>query len=110
MSEITEELNRPTLANCPFCGGNGKWSPKFYATTITCDACGAGLYFLWDQDEMVYVGEAINAWARLQAHRSRKEKTFTRATFLSTDRTVRKIFEIHYIAHYRPKFNKAGLA
>lgn len=58
MSEITEELSMPTLAPCPFCGGNGKWSPKFYATIITCDACGA------DGPPCDDIAEAAGAWNR----------------------------------------------
>jgi hypothetical protein len=43
------------------------------------DVAGFYVYFLWDEDVLVYVGQTISWCTRISAHRS--DKTFTRVTF-----------------------------
>ena len=63
------------------------------------------VYFLWDGDELVYVGSTCTLLVRLAQHRPRKR--FTRATayeYASDDDMMTA--EALYTLRYKPKYNK----
>ena len=65
------------------------------------------VYFLYDKDELVYVGQSRHVPARVNSHRD--DKTFDRvAAFPSTSLGVLEV-EYANIRHYRPRYNKAGV-
>jgi len=64
------------------------------------------VYFLWDGDELVYVGSTFALLGRLGDH-ERQGKAFDRATYYAyADRRDMLCAEALYTVRYRPKYNK----
>jgi len=68
----------------------------------------AGVYFLFDGEELVYVGEGWNCLLRVAEHtRKESEKRFTHWAFLPIDSpTERKALERELRSRYATRFNK----
>ena len=62
------------------------------------------VYFLWDDDKLVYAGSSVNVVERVAAHR--RTKVFTRATYLeyATEDDMRTA-EALYIRRFTPPMN-----
>lgn len=67
----------------------------------------SGIYFLFDGDEIVYVGQSKNVWKRLAQHS--KDKLFNGYTVLSCDPASLDDIEKHYIKEFSPKYNQQHL-
>jgi DNA-binding phage protein len=66
------------------------------------------LYFLYDNNELVYIGKSINhPAARVRAHI--KDKEFTNAFFAEIERDAVLEKERALIRQYKPKYNQAFL-
>jgi len=68
----------------------------------------SGVYFLFEGDELVYIGEGWNCFLRVAEH-TRKESTkkFTHWSYLEIpSRSERKIVERTLRAQYSPRYNK----
>lgn len=68
----------------------------------------SGVYFLFDGDELVYVGESGDIYGRVQSHRAVAQtggKKFDHAAFMEYPAEQRKKVEASYIRKYRPKYN-----
>ena len=61
-----------------------------------------GVYFLLDQDEIVYVGQSVNVYARIAQH---QDKKFDRYAFISCSVDALDKLESIYIHYLRPKLN-----
>jgi excinuclease UvrABC nuclease subunit len=61
------------------------------------------VYFLWDGDELVYVGKSTNGLSRVYAH---VDKVFTEVSYQVVDPSYIDILEQTYIKVYKPKYNK----
>lgn len=67
----------------------------------------AGLYFLFDGEELVYVGQSNNAYRRISEHR-KYGRVFQRFAFLAVpDPAERDRLEAAYIQKFSPKYNGA---
>lgn len=64
-----------------------------------------GVYFLLDDDEIVYVGQSTDIEARISVHYNQKKKRFNRYTYLSCSAEYLNDIEAHYIVHLAPKYN-----
>lgn len=70
-----------------------------------------GLYFLWQDDELIYIGEAAHIRRRCNEHVSVDRKQFTHATYLELpdfgehSRFTRMHFEREYVRKYKPRLN-----
>ena len=62
------------------------------------------VYFLFDGDELVYVGKSTNLFARIGTHVAEGFKKFDRFEFYETDDQDR--MEEFFIRLLRPKYNK----
>ena len=62
----------------------------------------AGVYFLLDGEEVVYVGQAVNVHARISQHR---DKSFSRYAFVPCPRECLDKLESLYIHCLRPRLN-----
>lgn len=62
----------------------------------------SGVYFLLDGDEVVYVGQAVNVFARIEGHR---EKRFDRFAFVPCAPEMLDKLESLYIHCLRPRLN-----
>lgn len=63
----------------------------------------AGVYLLWLNDELVYVGQSINGTSRIMDHR--KDKVYNRYTWISVSLEELDDIERFFIKKYRPKYN-----
>jgi predicted DNA-binding transcriptional regulator AlpA len=66
-----------------------------------------GIYFLLAGDDVVYVGQSIDVYARITAHVSHRTKVFDRWAYLKADQNDLNTLERHYICLLRPQFNLA---
>lgn len=67
----------------------------------------SGVYFLFEGDELVYVGEGWNCALRVAEHtRKESKKVFSSWTFLPMeDERERKALEREVCLQYKPKYN-----
>ena len=65
-----------------------------------------GIYFLYDGDELVYVGQAENVLVRLSAHRKETSKEFDSFSWISMPNGNLNQTKAEYISQYRPRLNK----
>ena len=73
-----------------------KWSTgKIYRPAI---------YFLFDGDEIVYIGQSINPYSRITQHI--KKKNFSHVRFLPCSSRRMNYWEQKLISKYNPKYNK----
>jgi predicted GIY-YIG superfamily endonuclease len=66
----------------------------------------AHVYFLFNNDELVYVGSTAWLRNRISQHRHEKEKTFTDVYYITIPLKDRDEVEMHYIELYKAKYNK----
>lgn len=68
----------------------------------------SGVYFLFHNDEVVYIGQGWNCFLRVAEH-TRKDscKIFTHWSYVEVEsETERKALERELIKKHRPKFNR----
>lgn len=65
----------------------------------------SGVYFLWRNSRLMYVGESKNIYARIREHKW-EGKRFTHATYLYFQRQSKMEIEARYVMHYRPPLNR----
>lgn len=61
-----------------------------------------GIYFLFDEDVVVYIGQAINILRRITEH---IDKTFTSYSYIECSDVEMNLLERKYIETYSPKYN-----
>lgn len=64
-----------------------------------------GVYFLIQDKEVVYIGQAIDIYRRIGQHQYDKNKQFNRYAFILCDKSELDIIETLYIHHFSPKYN-----
>jgi predicted GIY-YIG superfamily endonuclease len=76
-------------------------------SSLLMGAC-SGVYFLFQNDELVYIGEGWNCLLRVAEHtRKDSTKVFNRWNFVPiNDVQERKTFERQLRAQLKPKYNK----
>lgn len=77
-------------------------------TSVPIQGNVSGVYFLFHNDEVVYIGQGWNCFLRVAEH-TRKDscKTFTHWSFIEIkSETDRKALERELIKKHRPKFNR----
>jgi hypothetical protein len=80
-------------------------------TAISLHGVSAGVYFLFDANELVYIGESWNCVLRVGEHTKKKgRKVFGSWNFIPVEEeSDRKSFEDLLVQRYQPKYNKAKL-
>ena len=68
----------------------------------------SGVYVLFHNDDVVYVGQGWNCFLRVAEHtRKDSDKIFTHWNFVEISSELeRKLFERELINEYRPKYNR----
>ncbi len=82
---------------------------KLYASSNKLEGNCSGIYFLFDGQELVYVGKGWNCLLRVAEHtRKDSDKKFTswNYMYIENDRECNEL-ERELIRTYKPKFNKA---
>ena len=67
---------------------------------------GGGVYFLYDKDELVYIGQSDNLYRRIGQHIAEKTKKFDRFELYPTEDRVR--LEGFLINMFKPRYNIAS--
>lgn len=70
----------------------------------------SGVYFLFDGDEIVYVGQSKNVHARIATHMSEGLKVFTHWAFIQLPDGERLEAERYLIELFKPKYHRVLLA
>ena len=65
------------------------------------------VYFLFDGDRIVYVGQSVNFMSRIGSHK--RDKTFTHCRVMFCLKRRMSYWESIFIKRYKPKYNRAGL-
>ena len=65
------------------------------------------VYFLFDGDRIVYVGQSVNFMSRSGSHK--RDKTFTLCRVMFCLKRRMSYWESIFIKRYKPRYNKAGL-
>lgn len=102
LDQIQEHLNqdRKHLLNSVMC--NRRSIDDIRSITAIC-----GVYFLWQNDTIVYIGMSKHIGNRLRSHASEKISFFDHFSFLQTENDVEAAnLERLFIANNDPKFNK----
>jgi excinuclease UvrABC nuclease subunit len=75
---------------------------------IPLDGACSGVYFLYQADELVYIGEGWNCLLRVAEHtRKDSDKVFSHWSYLRVgDETRRKQLERDLRAKHKPRFNR----
>ena len=69
----------------------------------------SGIYFLLDEDEIVYIGQSRDIRRRIGLHLSDGCKRFNSIRFFKCSRARLDHNETRLIAFYRPKYNIVGV-
>lgn len=69
---------------------------------LTC-----GIYFLFDGEDIVYVGQSTEVELRIQKHRKEGRKKFDSWNFIECPATWLDDMETDCIIHFDPKYNKS---
>ena len=65
------------------------------------------IYFLFDGDEIVYVGQCKNGILRINEHSASKGKKFDSYCYIECDKRKLNQTEFEYIVKFAPKYNKS---
>jgi excinuclease UvrABC nuclease subunit len=65
-----------------------------------------GIYFLFNLDEVVYIGQSKNINSRIAQHISENEKEFDCFSFITCNKNQLNKLEEKYIFHHSPLYNK----
>ena len=65
------------------------------------------IYFLFDEDTLVYVGQSKNPCSRIGSHN--RDKTFTHYRIMACLKRRMNYWESLLNSRYKPRYNKAGL-
>ena len=69
-----------------------------------------GIYFLYDRDELVYIGQSIHMKARIYKDHIKSDKIFDSYRYIEVDKnTELDRLELLYILEYNPRYNKNSL-
>lgn len=72
---------------------------------VTRSAQRAGVYFLWLEKRLQYIGSSMNVRRRVCLHDCYKETIFDRATFLAVPWPWHLSLEAYYIRQLKPRWN-----
>jgi hypothetical protein len=65
-----------------------------------------GVYFLFLNEEIVYIGQSTNVYTRIQAHVNQGEKVFNKVFVQIVPEEINLLaVEKHWILKYRPRYN-----
>ncbi len=95
--------------NHPVCESSVSLQLKKVRHIKTFDVLGAHpyyIYFLCDNNAVVYVGQTVNLFNRIKAHS--KDKEFDSAHYIVITKAEVDKTEIRYIREFRPKYNKTN--
>ena len=67
----------------------------------------SGIYYLWNLDKIVYIGQSSNMYIRIMEHLIEGIKTFQEISYIESNNiTEREVFETLLINKIRPEYNK----
>lgn len=82
-----------------------EWIRSYRGKTKVADLARPSIYLLFEDDEVVYVGQSINPYERLVQHL--RSKRFTHIRIMSCNQRRLRYWEEKLIKAYRPFYNVA---
>src|SRR5687768_14805861 len=82
--------------------------PSVQLSEIDASFAQPGIYFLWHDDAIVYVGQSKNVSKRLVDHMMDRLKAFERVSFQPCPRKELLKTERYFIEALLPKYNRCG--
>ena len=67
----------------------------------------SGIYFLFNEDSLIYIGQAKNVHTRVEQHYAERSKEFTLFSWLLVPENDLNEVEASYIAAYAPPLNRS---
>ena len=86
-------------------GTKHKWPDEILENAIPYEPK-CGIYFLIFNQSIVYVGQSVDLWQRIQQHRAKKEIAFDSVSWVHCEARNLNAVEKHYIDTLKPKHNK----
>ena len=65
----------------------------------------SGIYVLYDDEEIVYIGKSTNIYNRIQQHKKDKVFTSVKSIIFKEEGNI-DLYEPYLIKKYKPKYNK----
>ena len=78
---------------------------RYHDQSLPCDE--VGIYFLWADEDLLYIGQSRKIESRVANHRAVKRIPFTKFSFIRCGNDERLLLERMYIYLYKPRYNKA---
>lgn len=69
----------------------------------------SGIYYLIDNDEIVYIGQSIRVYGRVLTHIKERSKQFNRFAWISIKAEQLNVSEAAQIVAHNPKYNRWAL-
>lgn len=86
-----------------------KTASDYLGSLVDTLCLGPAVYFLFMDDEVVYIGSSIKPLGRISIHRSKNEGLFNCAKLLPMAKSSLIAIEDECIALFRPKYNIRGV-
>lgn len=102
----SKKLFDPDPINLPFIDSRLAELPGLQAIDLAELHKGRGVYFLMYDNIIVYVGQTINVFSRIQGHISEGTKEFNNVYFLPVPCGDLLAVEKKYILQFLPKYNQ----
>jgi excisionase family DNA binding protein len=62
-----------------------------------------GIYFLINENDVVYIGQSVNIHSRIAQHKN--SKTFDKFSYIECEKSELSHLEVKYIKKFKPKYN-----
>ena len=106
MQTVSFDIPEPTeLEKLPHPGEGNYWLTDKYKNIYGLEKCKLGVYFLFDKEEIVYVGKSTNIFKRILDHR-RGRKFDSWAYYELNSKLEVSILEFYFIYKLQPKYNR----
>lgn len=64
-----------------------------------------GIYFLFKDDDIVYIGQSVNIHQRVTTHKNNQQKDFDSYSYVLCDKEDLMMYETAYLIKFKPKYN-----
>lgn len=102
-AEIVARMKRDPQALNIY-GHKNQWPEEILANAVSYSAK-CGIYFLINNNTIVYVGQSIDLWQRIQQHKEKRAMMFDAVSWVACDVGKLNELELFYIDRLKPKYN-----
>ena len=80
---------------------------QFLDHRMPCPEIGPCVYALIEGEEVVYIGQSVVPFSRINTHKNDSEKDFSEVALLRVPEGMLDLIESYFIWRYKPKYNGA---